>query len=65
MSSGMTAIGHVWPTLAMGYYTASTGKDINQFQFMYMLLYQGAASFKFWTGQDMPIEEIKAKYFDK
>jgi len=36
MSSGMTAIGHVWPTLAMGYYTASTGKDINQFQFMAM-----------------------------
>jgi len=35
------------------------------FNGMYMLLYQGAASFKFWTGQDMPIEEIKAKYFDK
>jgi sodium-dependent dicarboxylate transporter 2/3/5 len=36
MSSGMTAIGHVWPTLAMGYYAAATGKDINQFQFMAM-----------------------------
>lgn len=32
---------------------------------MYMLLYQGAASFKLWTGQDMPIEIIKEKYFSK
>ena len=32
----MTAIGHVWPTMAIGYYTASTGKDINQFQYMAM-----------------------------
>lgn len=30
---------------------------------MYMLLYQGAASFKIWTGQDMPIDIIKEKYF--
>ena len=30
---------------------------------MYMLLYQGAASFKLWTGADMPVEVIKAKYF--
>ena len=36
LSSGMTAIGHVWPTMAIGYYTASTGKDINQFQYMAM-----------------------------
>ncbi len=36
LSSGMTAIGHVWPTLAMGFYTAATGKDVNQFQFMAM-----------------------------
>lgn len=34
LSSGMTAIGHVWPTMAIGYYTAATGNDINQFQFM-------------------------------
>ena len=34
LSSGMTAIGHVWPTMAIGYYAAATGKDINQFQFM-------------------------------
>lgn len=36
LSSGMTAIGHVWPTMAIGYYTAATGKDINQFQYMAM-----------------------------
>ena len=34
LSSGMTAIGHVWPTMAIGYYTAATGLDINQFQYM-------------------------------
>lgn len=30
---------------------------------MYMLLYQGAASFELWTGQQMPVEIIKEKYF--
>lgn len=30
---------------------------------MFMLLYQGAASFKLWTGQDMPVEIIKEKFF--
>ncbi|MBR5636078.1 MAG: shikimate dehydrogenase [Pseudobutyrivibrio sp.] len=30
----------------------------------YMLLYQGAAAFKIWTGYDMPVEIIKEKYFD-
>lgn len=34
LSSGMTAIGHVWPTMAIGYYTAATGIDVNQFQYM-------------------------------
>ena len=34
LSSGMTAIGHVWPTMAIGYYTAATGHDVNQFQYM-------------------------------
>ena len=28
-----------------------------------MLLYQGAEAFKIWTGQDMPVDIIKAKYF--
>ena len=32
---------------------------------MYMLLYQGAASFELWTGQQMPVEIIKEKYFYK
>lgn len=36
LSSGMTAIGHVWPTMAMGYYATATGRDINQFQYMAM-----------------------------
>ena len=36
---------------------------LKTFNGMYMLLYQGAASFKIWTGKDMPAEEIKAKYF--
>lgn len=36
LSSGMTAIGHVWPTMAIGYYTAATGLDVNQFQYMAM-----------------------------
>lgn len=29
----------------------------------YMLMYQGALSFKLWTDMDMPIEEVKKKYF--
>lgn len=28
-----------------------------------MLLYQGAEAFKLWTGQDMPVELVKEKYF--
>jgi shikimate dehydrogenase len=30
---------------------------------MYMLLYQGAAAFHIWTGLDMPVDEIRAKFF--
>lgn len=30
---------------------------------LYMLLYQGAESFRLWTGCDMPVEPIKDKYF--
>lgn len=33
------------------------------FNGLYMLLYQGAEAFKLWTGQEMPIDIIKAKYF--
>lgn len=35
------------------------------FNGLYMLLYQGAAAFKLWTGQDMPVEIIKEKYFKR
>ena len=35
------------------------------FNGLYMLLYQGAEAFKIWTGQDMPIDIIKAKYFSE
>lgn len=31
---------------------------------LYMLLYQGAEAFRLWTGQDMPIDHIKACCFD-
>jgi len=30
-----------------------------------MLLYQGAEAFKLWTGQDMPVEIVKKKYFSE
>lgn len=30
---------------------------------LYMLLYQGAEAFKIWTKKDMPIAEVKEKYF--
>ena len=33
------------------------------FNGMYMLLYQGAAAFRLWTGQDMPVDPIREKYF--
>lgn len=33
------------------------------FNGLYMLLYQGAEAFKIWTGQDMPVDVIKDKYF--
>ncbi|MCI9445791.1 MAG: shikimate dehydrogenase [Lachnospiraceae bacterium] len=33
------------------------------FNGMYMLLYQGAAAFECWTGQEMPTDIIKEKYF--
>lgn len=32
---------------------------------LYMLLYQGAAAFKIWTGHNMPVELIKEKYFSR
>lgn len=35
------------------------------FNGLYMLLYQGAEAFKIWTGQDMPVDIIKEKYFTR
>ena len=35
------------------------------FNGMYMLLYQGAEAFRLWTGQDMPVEQIKAAFFSE
>lgn len=34
------------------------------FNGLYMLLYQGAEAFKIWTGQEMPVDIVKAKYFN-
>lgn len=33
------------------------------FNGLYMLLYQGAESFRIWTGKEMPVSLIKEKYF--
>ena len=33
------------------------------FNGMYMLLYQGAAAFRIWTGTDMPVDLIRDRYF--
>lgn len=33
------------------------------FNGLYMLLFQGAEAFRLWTGQNMPVEPIKEKYF--
>jgi len=34
------------------------------FNGLYMLLYQGAEAFKIWTGKEMPVEDIKEKFFN-
>lgn len=33
------------------------------FNGMYMLLYQGAEAFRLWTGMEMPVGDIKGRYF--
>lgn len=35
------------------------------FNGLYMLLFQGAEAFRLWTGRDMPVNEIKRKYFSE
>lgn len=42
---------------------SARGKGCAAFNGMYMLLYQGAESFRLWTGQDMPVALIKSKFF--
>ena len=36
---------------------------LDTFNGAYMLMYQGAASFKLWTGLEMPLETIRERYF--
>ena len=38
---------------------------LKSFNGINMLLYQGAAAFELWTGEKMPTEKIKAKFFQK
>ncbi len=35
------------------------------FNGLYMLLYQGAEAFTLWTGEQMPVELVKHRYFDE
>lgn len=35
------------------------------FNGMYMLLFQGAEAFRLWTGQDMPVGEIRKRFFSE
>lgn len=36
---------------------------LQAFNGLHMLLYQGAESFRLWTGCEMPVEQIRAEYF--
>ena len=38
-------------------------RGLKTFNGMYMLLYQGAEAFRLWTGQEMPVEYIKERWF--
>lgn len=38
---------------------------LKSFNGINMLLYQGAAAFELWTGEKMPMEKIKAKFFSE
>ena len=38
---------------------------LKSFHGINMLLYQGAAAFELWTGEKMPTEKIKAKFFSE
>lgn len=43
----------------------ATACGCKTFNGMYMLLYQGAEAFRLWTGKEMPVEAIKAKFFSQ
>lgn len=43
--------------------TMAQEAGLSTFNGMYMLLYQGAQSFKIWTGQEMPVELVKRNLF--
>lgn len=43
--------------------TMAESAGLAAFNGMYMLLYQGAQSFKLWTGQEMPTELVKRELF--
>ena len=41
------------------------GRGCRTFNGLYMLLFQGAAAYKIWTGREMPVEALKKRSFDK
>ena len=45
-------------------YQMAESRGCPVFNGMYMLLFQGAASFECWTGEKMPVEIIRKKYFN-
>ncbi len=46
-------------------YRMAASAGCHTYNGMYMLLFQGAASFECWTGQKMPVGIIREKYFDR
>ena len=38
-------------------------RGLKTFNGMYMLLWQGAAAFRLWTGQEMPVALVRERYF--
>ena len=43
--------------------TMAESAGLSTFNGMYMLLYQGAAAFKIWTGHEMPVDLVKKELF--
>ena len=38
-------------------------RGLKTFNGMYMLLWQGAAAFRLWTGREMPVALVRERYF--